>query len=313
MDNTIIINKGIDTGTFANDGLLPEEVAEKFLDMTYEATPLGKLIRHEKKRAKSGKINKIGIDSRVIRAKEEGVDDGYRAGVKTESIKYNCTAVKLPWQITGETLRENIEQAKLENRITNLMTSQYGRDMEDLSINGDEDVDESNPYYDFLKLNNGFKKQILDGGHIYDAASAANGVMSIETFFDAAITMPEKHLTPELRWLMSPRRALVWQKVLMKAGIQSGGIAPNNVFESPADIPIVKVPRLDDSTVILVNPLNLVQVNTYEILLKKDAISKEAIYKDMIYYIMHNDVDFIIEELDATLAVTGLSPVLSAA
>ena len=312
MDSTIIINKGIDTGTFATNGLLPEEVAEQFLDMTYEATPLGKLIRHEKHRAKSGKINKIGIDSRIIRAKDEGVDDGYRAGVKTESISYECKAIKLPWQMSGETLRENIEQAKLEGKITNLMTSQYGRDTEDLGINGDESTANTDPDYDFLKLNNGFKKLITTGGHIYDAYTAANGVMSIQTFYDAAITMPSKYLTPELRWLMSPRRALKWQEVLMQAGIQAGGFAPNNVFTSPANIPIVEVPRLDDSTVLLVNPQNLIQVNTYDIMLKKDATSKEAIYKDMIYYIMHNDVDFVIEELDATLAITNLNPVLSA-
>lgn len=59
-------------------------------------------------------------------------------GVNTNVIEYACKAVRLPWEITEETLRENIEGQQLEAVITNLMTTQLGVDLEDLYLNGDE-------------------------------------------------------------------------------------------------------------------------------------------------------------------------------
>lgn len=89
--------------------------------------------------ARAGEIDKIGIASRILRKKTENTDDGYRAGVKTSQIEYQTTAVRLPWEITEETLRENIEGQNLKKIITDLMTTQLGVDLEDLYLNGDED------------------------------------------------------------------------------------------------------------------------------------------------------------------------------
>ena len=136
-----IIRNAISTGDFtpsAGAGILSNEQARKFIQQTFEATTLGNLVRHEMRTAKAGEIDKIGIASRILREKTEDNDDGYRAGVNTSSIKYSCTDVRLPWEITEETLRENIEGQNLEAIITNLMTTQLGIDHIDLCLNGDE-------------------------------------------------------------------------------------------------------------------------------------------------------------------------------
>lgn len=136
-----IIRNAINTGDFtpsAGAGILSSEQARKFIQQTFEATTLGGLVRHEMRTARSGEIDKIGIASRLLREKTEDTDDGYRAGVNTTSIKYACTPVRLPWEITEETLRENIEGQNLENIITNMMTTQTGIDALDLYLNGDE-------------------------------------------------------------------------------------------------------------------------------------------------------------------------------
>ena len=128
--NQQIINKAgtaIQIGSLTH-GLLQPEQARKFIQQTFDATNLGPLVRHVK----------IGIASRILRAKVENTDDGYRAGVNTNVIEYACKAVRLPWEITEETLRENIEGQQLEAIITDLMTTQLGVDLEDLYLNGDE-------------------------------------------------------------------------------------------------------------------------------------------------------------------------------
>ena len=204
MNNQKIITQAaIDTGSLTS-GLLTPEQSRRFLQQTFEATNLGPLVRHEMRTAKSGEIDKIGIDRRILRKKTEGTDDNYRTNVKTSAIEYNTTAVRLPWEITEETLRENIEGQGLEGTITNLMTTQMGIDGEDLYLNGDEEIDAANPDFDFLKINDGWIKQVSNGGHVYDAAE---GEMSLDLFYNTLAQLPNKYNNERLRWLMFPHSA----------------------------------------------------------------------------------------------------------
>ena len=110
MDNNSIINKAAIATTTLSSGLLNPEQSKKFIQQTFEATKLGGLIRKEMRTAKTGEIDKIGIASRILRKKTEDTDDGYRGEVKTSQIEYSTTAVRLPWEITEETLREKVYQ-----------------------------------------------------------------------------------------------------------------------------------------------------------------------------------------------------------
>lgn len=115
VNNAQIVRKAstIETATLTS-GLLSPEQAKKFIQQTFEATNLGPLVRHEMRVAKTGEIDKIGIARRILRKKTENTDDGYRAGVNTSQVDYATTAVRLPWEITEETLRENIEGQSFE-------------------------------------------------------------------------------------------------------------------------------------------------------------------------------------------------------
>lgn len=318
MDNSTIIRKAaIETGTLTS-GLLNPEQARKFIQQTFEATNLGGLVRHEMRTAKTGEIDKIGIGRRILRKKTENTDDGYRASVKTSQIEYATTAVRLPWEITEETLRENIEGQNFETIVTNLMTTQLGIDMEDLYLNGDEetpakiaDPDDDtgatqidNPDYDFLKINDGWIKQISNGGHVYDASAESS--MSLDLFYKTLAQIPNKYNNGKLRWLMSPRRAQEWELFLLNKVIGAGGAVPDSIYTAPARIPAIECPSLDDGTILLTDPKNLIVVNTYSVQIRKTTEGKEAIMMDKRFYVTHLDYDPIIEELDATAIIKGL-------
>lgn len=202
--NTDIINKATITTSTVTSGLLNPEQSKKFMVQAFEATPLGGLVRHEMRRAKTGEIDKIGIASRITREKTENTDDGHRAEPVYGAVKYATTAVRLPWETTEETLRENIEGQGNEATITNLMTRQLGIDFEDLCLNSDEETPASDIDYNFLKINNGWVKQILNGGHVVDYSSIGSGAMKIDIFYDALRAIPNKYNNGKLRWLMSP-------------------------------------------------------------------------------------------------------------
>ncbi len=302
-NNDIIRKAAIET-TALTSGLLNPEQAKKFIQQTFEATNLGGLVRHEMRTAKTGEVDKIGIGRRILRKKTENTDDGYRADVQTSQIEYATTAVRLPWEITEETLRENIEGQNFEQIVTNLMTTQLGIDLEDLYLNGDEATDASDPDHDFLYINDGWIKQISNGGHVYDASSETS--MSLDLFYKTLAQIPNKYNNGKLRWLMSPRRAQEWELFLLNKVIGAGGAVPESVYSSPARIPAVECPSLDDGTIILTDPKNLIVVNTYSVQIRKTTEGKEAIMMDKRFYVTHLDYDPIIEELDATAIIKGL-------
>jgi hypothetical protein len=166
-------------------GLLNPEQSRQFLKQAFDATALGNLIRRDMRHAKTGEIDKIGIARRIVRKKIENIDarsdgsapvldpatgqiTGYRAKPHFDKIEYATTAIRLPWEISEETLRENIEGQGLETTVTNLMTTQLGIDLEDLYLNGDESAPATipdpnsptggvlpNPDHDFLYINDG--------------------------------------------------------------------------------------------------------------------------------------------------------------
>lgn len=303
-NNTTIRKAGTIETSSINSGLLNPEQARQFIQQTFDATNLGGLVRHEMRTAKTGEIDKIGIASRILRKKTENTDDGYRAGVDTSQIEYSTTAVRLPWEITEETLRENIEGQNFEKIVTDLMTTQLGVDLEDLYLNGDEGTAEEATDYDFLKINDGWIKQISNGGHVYDASSATE--MSLDLFYKALAQVPNKYNNGKLRWLMSPRRAQEWELFLLNKVIGAGGAVPESIYTAPARIQTVECPSLSDDKIILTDPKNLIVVNTYGIQVRKTTEGKEAIMQDKRFYVCHLDYDPIIEELDATAIITGL-------
>ena len=320
--NKDIINKAaaLTTGGVTS-GLLAPEQARQFLKQVFEATALGGLIRRETRRAKTGEIDKIGIASRIIRKKVENIDansdgsvpvldpatgqiTGYRAKPTFDKIEYATKAVRLPWEITEETLRENIEGESLEATVTNLMTTQLGIDLEDLYLNGDESVATTDPDHDFLYINDGWLKQISNGGHVVDVTGQP--AMTLDMFYDAVAALPNKYNNGKLRWLMSPHRAQEWEKNLLNKALDNGASVPDSIYKNPASIPVITVPGLSDDKIILTDPKNLIVVVTYGIVIRKTVEGKEAIMNDKRFYVVHLDFDTIIEELDAVAIIENI-------
>lgn len=346
-----IIRKAASTSTLTTggvtSGLLSPEQSRQFMRQAMEATPLTQLVRHEMRRARAGEIDKIGIAGRILRGKVENTDDGYRAQPNFAQVDYQTVAVRLPWEITEETLRENIEGQGLEATITNLMTRQVGIDQEDLCLNGDESMKDipafsaSSTYakgdkvvhdgklyafstahaagawtgtdaeeigtqgdVDFLKLNNGWIKQIEADGHTVDH-SGAN--MSLDVFYKALRSLPNKYNNGRLRWIMSPHRQQEWERYILDKAITVGGIISDRRVENPCSISTIAAPAMPDDKLLLVDPKNLVVVNTYDMKIRKTTEGKEAVMQDKRFYVIHFDFDAIVEELDAAAIVTNLN------
>ncbi|MDA2525528.1 P2 family phage major capsid protein [Bacillus cereus] len=306
MNNEQILKAGTTTTSDVTSGLLNPEQSKKFLQQTFEATVLGKLIRTETRKAKTGEIDKIGIGSRIIRKKTENTDDGHRVKPKFDKVEYATKAVRLPWEITEETLRENIEGEGFEAVTTNLMTSQLGRDMEDIYLNGDTETSTEHPDHDFLYINDGWIKQIAKKGHVEDRTAKNKGEIDINLFYDTLQQMPDKYNDGSLKWLCSPTFKQKWEQHLYNMHISNGGGLSDSVMRAPAGIELIPVPRIPGDNLLLTNPKNLIVVNTYGVKIRKTVEGKDAIMQDKRFYVVHLDFDSIIEEMDAAVLVKGI-------
>ena len=305
--NIQIVKDSLRSDSITHGRLRPYQ-AEEFHKQTFEATPLAKAMRHVIRTEKSGNIDKIGIGRRIVRETHEGVDDGYRAGVDFGTVPYQTRRVRVPWEASEQFFEDSIEREDIGKTVMGLMTTQTGIDIEDLEVNGNENVASTDPDYNFLKINNGIIQQVTAGGHLLDAGQSTSygGNIDYTVFGKLLRSIPSKHRGAGLRWLMSPGRQLDWETYLLGKSINSGGIVPDSFYDSPFKIPTIEVPNMPDDCVILADPLNFTDIRTLNMRIRKDDQSKDAIYKEMRYYVIILDFDVIVEELGATGIITGL-------
>lgn len=310
MSNAELLEK-IDTGTLAGGGLLNPEQSKEFLRMTFQATPFSQLHRKETKVAKTGEIDKIAIGGRLLRKKTEGTDDNYRAGIATSKVSYSTVAVRLPWEITEETIRQNIEGESFEDTVMTMMTTQLGIDLEDLHFNGD--TASTDP---FISINDGWLKQIRTGAGAHVVDCTADTGFGKDTLFKGLAALPNKYRGPNVRWLMSPTRRLKWLEYLTQRSTPAGDaalIGAGDQVNKPLGYAIVEVPSLPDNVILITDPQNFIVVNTYDIRIRKTTEGREAVMQDKRLYVIHLDDDPVIQELDACVLIDNIPNALATA
>jgi len=138
MDNLlekVIVSTEI--GNPAGSGLLLPEQADTFIDYMWDATVLGSQVRSIRMRSTEMEIDKIGVGKRLLRGAVEATDTGENAGVFFSKISLTTKKLRLDWELSTESLEDNLEGEALEDHIARLMATQAGNDLEDLAINGD--------------------------------------------------------------------------------------------------------------------------------------------------------------------------------
>ena len=275
-----IKKNAIETGV---GGQLNDEQSDAFVQEVQDRSTFGSQIRSERRRAPKGTIDKMGIGSRLIRGHKENTDDGYRAGVNTGEVPYDAGELWLPFEITKNFGHENLEGAGAEAKIQSLMFNQWGLDLDDLRINGDEDSAD-----DFVGLDDGLVKLVTasdDTHHVESKkvkgpdGNKLEGAMATELFFALVYATPTKYFnTGRLRWLMSPARWVTWIESLINrpTGVGDAALTAKDLFPlgvppfigtgSTAGGPVVPgVPSFPDDLIVLADPQNFCEVTTWDI------------------------------------------------
>lgn len=150
-------------------GILNPEQANRFIDYVWDATVLAKDGRRVTMRANTMEIEKVNVGERVIRAAAQAEGTYTNAGATFTKVELTTKKIRLDWEVSTESLEDNIEGGALEDHLVRLMTNAFGNDIEDLAINGDDGVDP------FLGIWDGFVHQVTGGADAHQAVVAVTG------------------------------------------------------------------------------------------------------------------------------------------
>lgn len=160
--------------------------ADRFIDYMWDETTLGGLVRTRRMRAVEEEIDTIAVGARLVRGATEAVDTGENVRPTFGKLSITTKRYRLDWELSRESLEDNIEGEALEDHIARLMATQMGNDLEDIAINGDTASTEPG-----IGVDNGWRKRAVAGAHVLDHGGAA---LNREAFSKALKAMPRKYM-----------------------------------------------------------------------------------------------------------------------
>lgn len=251
---------GADSG-----GLLNAEQANRFLDFVVDQSVLMQNSRVVRMRTPTMDIDKMAVGTRLLAKATEATDTGTNAAVTFSKVSMTSVKLRLDWEVSTESLEDNIEGSSLEDHIAQMMARQTANDIDDLLINGN--TSSSNA---LLKALDGFLKIALADGTTVD--EGGNNV-SRATFDRVLRNLPTKYLQRrnELRFftgsgvvqdtvfsLQNPNSDTVATAgapspgstigdAAFLTGAMRGNGGPGSTGIAPFGIPLIEVPLMPES------------------------------------------------------------------
>ena len=320
--------EGIHTGSEnGNGGLLNPEQSARFLDYMFDATVIGKVARTVRMKSDTTEIDRMGVGEKLMKLATEGDNtNSDNAAVTFSKISLTTKKLRLDWELSTESLEDNIEGADLEDHIARLMATQAGNDIEDLVLNGNTSLSSDQLYKAF----DGAVKLSKANGHVVDAGG---DTISRAVFNDALKALPRKYKQrrTDLRFLSGSNLIQDYLYATSQniqnvnpqdiaSGIIRGEVAPVSgpagyVAPYAFGIPIVEVPLLNETQTGSYSgatgshgDVHLTFPNNVVIGIKRDVTVYRFFWpkKDSIEYTMYTRVGVQIEQADAWVVVKNV-------
>ena len=326
------VNASSDTATLSGNGLLYPDQANRFLDYMWDATILAKAARTIRMRSNTTEIDRVSVGQRIMTVASEdnprdyvnaGNDQFTNAAATFSKVSLTTRKLRLDWELSSESLEDNLEGPDLEDHIARLMATQAGNDIEDVLING------TGTSTGLLSAFKGFRQLALDNSHVVDA----QGVGLDKAVFNKAIkTLPRKYKQRrnQLRfftgsnlvqdYLYNLTTSTVVSPFDIASGVIRGDVAandggPGTVTPFAFGIPVINVPLMDetktgdyDSPSGLHGDVHLTFPQNFIIGIKRDVTVYRLFQpkKDTIEYTLFIRVGCAVENYDAHVIVKNV-------
>lgn len=193
MSNEDTLEKLVSTSSIGGGpggGFLSIKQADTFIDHMFDAAVLWKEARRFKMNAPYAEWPTVRVGARITRGATEGVDTAQNANASFTKVSITVKKMRLDWEVSTESLEDNIEGQNLDQHLLTMFTTQLGNDLEELSIHGDTTSPDP-----LLKVMDGWHKQALVHGHVRVANTSGveNEQLSRTHFNQAFRAMPRKY------------------------------------------------------------------------------------------------------------------------
>ena len=325
----VIDTTDMGTSTGTNNGLLYPEQASRFIDYMWDATVLTRTARTIRMKSDTVDIDKVNVGQRILRAANQArprdftgqtsADPIYNAEAYFSKVSLTTKKLRLDWELSSETLEDNIEGTDLEDHIARMMATQAGNDIEDLLLAGD--ATSTDP---LLSAFNGFSTLARAGANV---VNAYNGGLGMTVFNQAIKALPRryKQRRNQLRFYTSSNLVQDYLYNLaintnstnfgtpfdISSGVIRGDVAANDGnpgVQTPFafGIPVINVPLMPESAT--AGELHLTFPNNFIVGIKRDITVYRTFVpkKDTIEYTLYIRVGCAIENLDAHVVVINV-------
>jgi len=247
------------------------------------------------------------------------------AAATFSKISLTTRKLRLDWELSSESLEDNLEGPDLEDHIARLMATQAGNDIEDVLING------TGTGSGLLSAFKGFRQLALDNAHVVDA----NGQGLDKAVFNLAIkTLPRKYkqrrnqlrfftgsnLVQDYLYNLTSMSSTSFNPFDLASGVVRGDVAandggPGTVTPFAFGIPVINVPLMDEtrtgdysSPSGLHGDLHLTFPQNFIIGIKRDVTVYRLFQpkKDTIEYTLFIRVGCAMENYDAHVIVKNI-------
>ena len=315
-------------------GVLNPEQSRQFIDYIFDEMVLANDGRRVVMRANTMELDKVRVGSRLVAKATQAEQTGSNSAPAFTKIELTTTKFRLDYELSTESLEDNIEGEQLEDHIVRLMATQFGNDLEDIAINGRPASSGDGSYNSTLA---GFYRQTLDatyaGAHEAAAASATMtniwesspesadgstttlGLDAIEAIYNALprkfkarrqdlkFYMNSKHLSELLSELRNIGTVpdMVATRVIDGVIPQVGGSAGAQYLIF--GLPVVEVPLYPDNYVDLTLPSNRIWGFQRDVTVHREFKPK----KDTVEYTVYVRMGVALEEKSAIAYATRAS------
>lgn len=231
--------------------MLPEQ-ATRFIDMTVDESVLLKMVRIHRTSRPQGEIDKLNLAEPVTEGAAEATDTGnlYPVNSITSKVEFTTKKVRSAFDLSKETLEDNIEGAGFRQTILQAFAKRIATDLEMLAIQGDKTkyAADTTALGRLLKVLDGWEVQTRSGVHLVDA----NGAIISKSLFSRALrAMPRKYLIAynRLRWFASPSiyQDYVDQLTDRQTTLGDTALTQGNQEIRVFGIPLIRVPLIPEN------------------------------------------------------------------
>lgn len=307
-----------------NGGVLNPAQSAQFIDYIFDEMVLANDGRRVVMRGNTMELDKVRVGSRLVAKATQAEDTGANAAPAFTKIELTTTKFRLDYELSTESLEDNIEGQQLEDHVVRLMATQFGNDLEDIAINGRPGTTGEGTYNNTLA---GFIRQTLDtnfaGAHeaaaaaatltgIWDNASTSTSKLSLEALETIYNALPRKFKArrQDLKFYMNSKHLQELIAELRQIG--QGGV-PEAVAQRVIDgvlpqiggpagaqylifgLPVLEVPLYPDNFVDLTVPSNRIWGFQRDVTVHREFKPK----KDTMEYTVYVRMGVALEEKSA--------------